>query len=239
MNAPRSTTAAILRVDLGAQRGERRPACRTGGRASGKPRRHGATSRHGARTGLTARRRGACADRRAGIRRMFTSQSLRAIVAPRHALDPGAPARRRRAPSRGPRDARRPETTPELARRIDGALAGGVRWLIADLSDTAEVSDEALAALVNAARELRSRRGEMIVAGLPATSPRASAAWEVGPPAGAGGQRRPGRDDPQDAAAQDGRRGARRSAPSSASRRSRCRASSPPQPGLSLQHGSR
>src|SRR4029078_6756261 len=60
------------------------------------------------------------------------------------------------------------QTTPELARRIDGALAAGVRWLIADLSGATEFSDDALAALVNAARELRARRGEMIVAGSPA-----------------------------------------------------------------------
>ncbi len=43
-----------------------------------------------------------------------------------------------------------------------------MRWLIADLSDATEVADEALAALVDAARELRARRGEMIVAGSPA-----------------------------------------------------------------------
>jgi anti-anti-sigma regulatory factor len=71
------------------------------------------------------------------------------------------------------------QTTPELARRIDSALAAGVRWLIADLSHTSEVSDDALAALVNAARELRSRRGEMIVAGSPPDVAMRLNAWEV------------------------------------------------------------
>ena len=71
------------------------------------------------------------------------------------------------------------ETTPELARRIDGALAAGVRWLIADLSGATEVSDDALGALVAAARELRARRGEMIVAGSPADVAARLGAWDV------------------------------------------------------------
>ena len=71
------------------------------------------------------------------------------------------------------------ETTPELARRINGALAAGVRWLIADLSGATEVSDDALGALVAAARELRARRGEMIVAGSPADVAARLGAWEV------------------------------------------------------------
>ena len=54
-----------------------------------------------------------------------------------------------------------------------------MRWLIADLSGATEVSDEALAALVNAARELRARRGEMIVAGSPADVAARLGAWEV------------------------------------------------------------
>jgi hypothetical protein len=85
---------------------------------------------------------------------MFTSQSLRAVVKPGalvireqrlddvvHQLD-----------VRGTLDA---ATLGELGRRIDAALAGGVRWLIVDIADTVKVSDEALEALVAAARELR------------------------------------------------------------------------------------
>ena len=54
-----------------------------------------------------------------------------------------------------------------------------MRWLIADLSGATEVSDDALAALVNTARELRTRRGEMIVAGSPADVAARLGAWEV------------------------------------------------------------
>ena len=109
---------------------------------------------------------------------MFTSQSLRAIVRPgaitirEHRLDDVV----QQVEVRGTINA---ETTPELARRIDGALAAGVRWLIADLSGATEVSDDALAALVGAARELRARRGEMIVAGSPADVAARLGAWEV------------------------------------------------------------
>ena len=109
---------------------------------------------------------------------MFTSQSLRAIVRPgtvsirENRLDDVV----HQVEVRGTLNA---ETAPELARRIDSALAAGVRWLIADLSATTEVSDEALSALVTAARELRSRRGEMIVAGSPADVAGRLNAWEV------------------------------------------------------------
>ena len=109
---------------------------------------------------------------------MFTSQSLRAIVSPgaisirEHRLDDVV----HQVEVRGTIDA---QTTPELARRIDGALAAGVRWLIADLSGATEVSDDALAALVGTARELRARRGEMIVAGSPADVAGRLGAWEV------------------------------------------------------------
>jgi anti-anti-sigma regulatory factor len=109
---------------------------------------------------------------------VFTSQSLRAIVRPgsisirEHRLDDVV----HQVEVRGTVDA---ETTPELARRIDGALAAGVRWLIADLSGATQVSDEALAALVNVARELRTRRGEMIVAGSPDDVASRLGAWEV------------------------------------------------------------
>ncbi len=95
---------------------------------------------------------------------MFTSQSLRAVIRPGaltvtdqrlddvvHQLD-----------VRGTLDA---GTVGQLAAPIDAALAGGVRWLIVDIAEAVSVADEALAALVAAARELRSRKGELIVAG--------------------------------------------------------------------------
>jgi anti-anti-sigma regulatory factor len=109
---------------------------------------------------------------------MFTSQSLRAVVRPGaltireqrlddvvHQLD-----------VRGTLDA---ETVGELARPIDAALAAGVRWLIVDIAETVDVADQALDALVAAARELRSRKGELIVAGAPAGVAERLAAVEV------------------------------------------------------------
>jgi anti-anti-sigma regulatory factor len=95
---------------------------------------------------------------------VFTSQKLRAVI------KPGALAIREQRLDdvvhqldvRGTLDG---TTVPELARRVDAALAGGVRWLIVDIADTAEVADQAIAALVTAARELRARKGELIVAG--------------------------------------------------------------------------
>jgi anti-anti-sigma regulatory factor len=95
---------------------------------------------------------------------MFTSQQLRAVVPPgqvgirEHRLDEVVHQFEIRG-SLGP------ENVPEVARRIDGALANGVRWLILDLDGVDPVSDSMLAALVATARELRSRRGELIVAG--------------------------------------------------------------------------
>ena len=97
---------------------------------------------------------------------MFTSQSLRAVVRPGdlavreqrlddvvHQMDlKGSVA-----------DA----NAPELERRIDAALAGGVRWLIVDLGEANPVGDAALVSLSSAVRELRSRRGELILAGAP------------------------------------------------------------------------
>jgi anti-anti-sigma factor len=95
---------------------------------------------------------------------MFTSQSLRAVVRP------GALAVREQRLDdvvhhielRGTLDE---ANAPEMARRVDAALASGVRWLIVDMAETANVSDAALNALVATARELRTRRGELIVAG--------------------------------------------------------------------------
>jgi len=97
---------------------------------------------------------------------MFTSQSLRSVVRPGdlavreqrlddvvHQMDlKGSVA-----------DA----NAPELERRINAALAGGVRWLIVDLGDANPVGDAALRALSTAVTELRSRRGELILAGAP------------------------------------------------------------------------
>jgi anti-anti-sigma regulatory factor len=109
---------------------------------------------------------------------MFTSQSLRAVVRPgsvairEHRLDDVVHL----VEVRGTLSA---ANTPELARRIDAALAGGVRWLIADFTDASEVADQALAALVTAARELRSRRGELIVAAAPASAAERLGAYEV------------------------------------------------------------
>jgi anti-anti-sigma regulatory factor len=109
---------------------------------------------------------------------MFTSQSLRAVVRPgavsirEHRLDDVV----HQVEVNGTLNE---QTAPELARRIDSALAAGVRWLIADLTHATEVSDQALSALVNGARELRSRRGEMIVAGSPPEVAARLGAWEV------------------------------------------------------------
>jgi anti-anti-sigma factor len=95
---------------------------------------------------------------------MFTSQSLRAVV------KPGAlTVRGQRLDDvvvqldvRGTLDA---STVGQLAAPIDAALAGGVRWLIVDIAEVVSLADDALAALVTAGRELRSRKGELIVAG--------------------------------------------------------------------------
>jgi anti-anti-sigma regulatory factor len=95
---------------------------------------------------------------------MFTSQSLRAVVRPgaltvrEQRLDDVV----QQLDVRGTLDA---ATVGQLAGPIDAALAGGVRWLIVDIAGTVSVADEAIAALVAAARELRSRKGELIVAG--------------------------------------------------------------------------
>jgi anti-anti-sigma regulatory factor len=63
------------------------------------------------------------------------------------------------------RGALTPENVGEVARRIDGALQAGVRWLIIDLAGADPVSDPMLHALVATARECRVRRGELIVTG--------------------------------------------------------------------------
>jgi anti-anti-sigma regulatory factor len=109
---------------------------------------------------------------------MFTSQSLRAVV------PPGAlTVREQRLDDvvheldvRGTLDA---ATMGELTRRIDAALAGGVRWLIVDIAEAVAVADAALDALVTAARELRVRKGELIVAGAPGDVAQRLAGLEV------------------------------------------------------------
>jgi hypothetical protein len=52
----------------------------------------------------------------------------------------------------------------ELGRRIDAALASGVRWLIVDAERATAVPESVLVAT---AQELRLRRGELIVVGAP------------------------------------------------------------------------
>jgi anti-anti-sigma factor len=95
---------------------------------------------------------------------MFTSQSLRAVVKPgaltvrEQRLDDAVLA----LEVRGTLDA---GTVGQLAAPIDAALAAGVRWLIVDVADVQAVAEGAVAALVATARELRSRKGELIVAG--------------------------------------------------------------------------
>jgi hypothetical protein len=107
---------------------------------------------------------------------MFTSQSLRAVVKPgsvafsEHRLDDvvhqidihGVLA-----------------DGGELRRRIDAALANGVRWLIVDVADAVDVPDTALAGLVDAAGELRMRKGELIVAGASSTVSQRLSGYDV------------------------------------------------------------
>jgi hypothetical protein len=95
---------------------------------------------------------------------MFTSQSLRAVVKPgsvhfgEHRLDDVV----HQIDVRGTLDE---SAGRELSRRVDSALAGGVRWLILDVGEALDVADGVLAALVSAAGALRMRKGELIVAG--------------------------------------------------------------------------
>ena len=109
---------------------------------------------------------------------MFTSQSLRSVVRP------GAfTVREQRLDDvvhqmdlRGTLD---DANAPELTRRIDAALGGGVRWLIVDLAEAEQVAEPALVTLCNAALELRSRRGELIVAGAAAEVSARLATYDV------------------------------------------------------------
>ena len=107
---------------------------------------------------------------------MFTSQSLRAVPKPGsvgfkeqrlddvvHQIDVAGAL----------------EDTGELSRRIEDALAAGVRWLILDLSEAATVSDRVLEGLVDAAGALRARKGELIVAGAQRHVAQRLAAYDV------------------------------------------------------------
>jgi anti-anti-sigma regulatory factor len=95
---------------------------------------------------------------------MFTSQSLRAVVPPGAltVTDVRLDDVVHELGVRGTLDA---TTMGELTRRIDAALAAGVRWLIVDIAEAIKVADAALDALVAAAQELRTRKGELILAG--------------------------------------------------------------------------
>ncbi len=95
---------------------------------------------------------------------MFTSQSLRAVVPPGAltVTDVRLDDVVHELGVRGTLDA---TTMGELTRRIDAALAAGVRWLIVDIAEATKVADPALDALVAAAQELRTRKGELILAG--------------------------------------------------------------------------
>jgi anti-anti-sigma regulatory factor len=107
---------------------------------------------------------------------MFTSQSLRAVPKPgsvgfkEHRLDDVV----HQIDVAGAL-----ETTAELSRRIESALAAGVRWLILDLSEAAVVSDLVLEGLVDAAGALRARKGELIVAGAQRHVAQRLAAYDV------------------------------------------------------------
>jgi anti-anti-sigma regulatory factor len=107
---------------------------------------------------------------------MFTSQSLRAIrpgdvAVTEQRLDDVV----HEIVVRGSLSAK---NVPAVGSRIEAALAGGVRWLIVDVSGTGELADEALDVLVGTAEELRFRRGELVVAGAPPAVVRRLGAWE-------------------------------------------------------------
>jgi hypothetical protein len=109
---------------------------------------------------------------------MFTSQQMRAVVPPGQV---------------GIREQRLDDVVHQMevsgeisvanvadvARRIDAALSAGVRWVIFDLGSAGEVADPMLAALVATARELRTRRGELIVAGASADVSARLGAYDV------------------------------------------------------------
>ena len=95
---------------------------------------------------------------------MFTSQRLKSIPAP-GAVDVREQRLDEVVHQLEVRGSLSPENVGEVARRIDGALQAGVRWLIIDIAGADPVSDPMLHALVATARECRTRRGEVIVTG--------------------------------------------------------------------------
>jgi hypothetical protein len=109
---------------------------------------------------------------------MFTSQSLRAVVKPgsvafgEHRLDDVV----HQIEVRGTLS---DDAGRELGRRVDSALAGGVRWLILDLAEALDVSDGVLERVVSAVAALRARRGELIVAGPPRSVAERLARYDV------------------------------------------------------------
>jgi anti-anti-sigma regulatory factor len=109
---------------------------------------------------------------------MFTSQSLRAVVPP-GALAVSDQRLDDVVHELGVRGTLDAATMGELTRRIDAALAAGVRWLIVDIAEATTVADPALDALVTAARELRARKGELILAGASADATERLARLEV------------------------------------------------------------
>jgi hypothetical protein len=64
----------------------------------------------------------------------------------------------------------------ELGRRIDAALASGVRWLMVDVERATAVPESVLVAT---ARELRARRGELILVSPPASVVEGLAQYEI------------------------------------------------------------
>jgi anti-anti-sigma regulatory factor len=95
---------------------------------------------------------------------MFTSQRLKAVPAP-GAVEVREQRLDEVVHQLEVRGSVSPENVGEVARRIDGALQSGVRWLIVDIAGADPVSDPMLHALVATARECRTRRGEVIVTG--------------------------------------------------------------------------
>ena len=114
---------------------------------------------------------------------------------------PRAPARRRRAPDRRPGRAR--ARAGELGRRIESALAGGVRWLILDLAEAVDVTDTVLGGARRGRRRAAGAQGRADRRRRAAVASRSGSRLRRRPPPGRRRERRPGRDDPQDAAAQD------------------------------------
>jgi hypothetical protein len=64
----------------------------------------------------------------------------------------------------------------ELGRRVDAALASGVRWLMVDVERATAVPESVLVAT---ARELRTRRGELILVSPPASVVDALSQYEI------------------------------------------------------------